>query len=126
MINYLENYPIINLVVNLVLGMISISLVINLVTVVTGKTLADRVVGLDALSTQTMALIILYAFKHGTFYYLDAVLIISILGFLALVVWSKYMKKGNIVYPLRQYPTDSSQQNWEDALQNVVEQEELK
>lgn len=104
MINFLQSYPLINLVVNIVLTLISISLVINLVTVVTGKTLADRVVGLDALGTQTLALIILYAFKHGTAYYMDAVLIISILGFVAMVVWSKYMQKGNVLYPLHQYP----------------------
>ncbi|WP_206459983.1 monovalent cation/H+ antiporter complex subunit F [Anaerovorax sp. IOR16] len=111
MINFLQDYPIINLVVNIVLILISISLVINLVTVVTGKTLADRVVGLDALGTQTLALIILYAFKHGTAYYMDAVLIISILGFVAMVVWSKYMQKGNVLYPLRQYPKESKNSN---------------
>jgi len=104
MINFLHDYPIINLVVNIVLVLISISLVINLLTVVTGKTLADRVVGLDALSTQTLALIILYAFKHGTAYYMDAVLILSILGFVAMVVWSKYMQKGDVLYPLKKYP----------------------
>ncbi len=107
MINFLHDYPIINLVVNLVLVFISISLVINLLTIVTGKTLADRVVGLDALSTQTLALIILYAFKHGTAYYMDAVLVLSILGFVAMVVWSKYMQQGDVLYPLKQYPKEA-------------------
>lgn len=101
MINFLISYPLIGACVNLLLFMVGLASVINLVTIARGKTLADRIIGLDALGTQVMALIVLYAFKHGTGLYMSAVLVISILSFVALVVWSKYIQQGNVVYPLK-------------------------
>lgn len=101
MINFLADYPLIGVCVNLVLIMVGLAAVINLVTIARGKTLADRIIALDALGTQVMALIVIYAFKHGTDLYMSAVLVISILSFVALVVWSKYIQQGNVVYPLK-------------------------
>ncbi|WP_130861271.1 monovalent cation/H+ antiporter complex subunit F [Bacilliculturomica massiliensis] len=101
MIDFLVSYPLIGKCVDLILFMAGLAAVINLVTIARGKTLADRVIGLDALGTQVMALIVLYAFKHGTDLYMSAVLVISILSFVALVVWSKYIQQGNVVYPLK-------------------------
>lgn len=103
MINFLISYPIINLFVNIVLAMTGLAALFNLISLARGKTLADRIVSLDALGTQSMALIIIYAFKHGTDLYMAAVLVISILSFVALVVWSKYIQRGNITYPLKAY-----------------------
>lgn len=103
MINFLVAYPLINICVNIVLAMTGLAALINLLNVARGRTLADRVVSLDALGTQSMALIIIYAFKHGTDLYMSAVLVISILSFVALVVWSKYLQKGNITYPLKAF-----------------------
>lgn len=101
MINFLISYPLIGICVDIVLIMAGLAAFINLLTIAKGKTLADRVIGLDALGTQIMALIVIYAFKHGTDLYMSAVLVISILSFVALVVWSKYIQQGNIVYPLK-------------------------
>lgn len=101
MINFLVSYPLISLCVNIVLVMAGLAAFINLVTIAKGKTLADRIIGLDALGTQVMALIVIYAFKHGTDLYMSAVLVISILSFVALVVWSKYIQQGNVTYPLK-------------------------
>lgn len=101
MINFLVSYPLIGICVNAVVVMVGFAALINLVTIAKGKTLIDRVVGLDALGTQVMSLIIIYAFKHGTDLYMSAVLVISILSFVALVVWSKYLQQGNVVYPLK-------------------------
>lgn len=103
MINFLSSYPLINICVNIVSAMTGIAALMNLLMVARGKTSADRIVSLDALGTQSMALIILYAFKHGTDLYVPAVLVISILSFVALVVWSKYIQRGNITYPLKAY-----------------------
>lgn len=101
MINFLVSYPLIGKCVDIVLIMAGLAALINLVTIAKGRTLADRIIGLDALGTQIMALIVIYAFKHGTDLYMSAVLVISILSFVALVVWSKYIQLGNIVYPLK-------------------------
>lgn len=100
MLNALVHYPLINVTINIVFVIISICLLINLLTILKAKTLANRAIGLDAFGIQTMALIILYGIRHGSGLYVTAVLVLSILGFISLIVWSKYLHKGNIVYPL--------------------------
>ncbi len=100
MINYLSAYPLIGVFVDVTTVMIAVAIIINLVNVARGFIIANRIIALDALGNQVMALMILYAFKHGTDHYMSGVLVICILSFVSLIVWSKYLQRGNIVYPL--------------------------
>lgn len=100
MINFLVDYPFIGVFVDATTVMIAVAIVINLINVARGIIIANRIIALDALGNQVMALMILYAFKHGTDHYMSGVLVICILSFVSLIVWSKYLQRGNIVYPL--------------------------
>lgn len=100
-INFLQNYPIISFTVDLILIITGINLLILLFYVYKGKTLADRAIAVDAISIQAIAVILLYSMRHGSTLYISAILVIAVLGFLALVVVSKYIIRGNIVYPLK-------------------------
>ena len=62
-----------------------------------GPTLADRILALDTLYVNAMALLILFGIRFGTALYFEAALVIAMLGFVATVALSKYLLRGDIV-----------------------------
>ncbi len=100
-VNFLTDYPVVNATVTIVLAVTAINLLVLLFYVLKGKTLADRAIALDAISIQAIAVILLYSMKHGTTLYMSAVLVLAVLGFFGMVVLSKYITRGNIIYPLK-------------------------
>ena len=116
-VNFLIGYPIINVAVNIVFILTGFNLLILLFYVLKGKTLADRAIALDAISIQVMACILLYSIKHGTDLYLSAVLVIAVLGFMAMVLISKYIFRGNIIYPLKKNRKIQNQSEQKEEIQ---------
>ncbi len=100
MIDFLVDYPIIGFCVDVTMIIISISLIINLLSVFSNKTDVNRIILMESFINLVMAIMILYGLKHGTYQYTNGILIICILSFTSMVVWSKYISQGNIVYPL--------------------------
>ncbi|WP_251519320.1 MULTISPECIES: Na(+)/H(+) antiporter subunit F1 [Staphylococcus] len=88
------NYSII-LIIALVI--VSLSLIAMLVRVILGPSLADRVVALDAMGIQLMAIVALFSIFTGTKYMLVAILLIGILAFLGTAVFAKYMDEGKVI-----------------------------
>lgn len=68
-----------------------------LVRVILGPSLADRVVALDAMGIQLMAIVALFSIFLGTTYMIVAILLIGILAFLGTAVFAKYMDKGKVI-----------------------------
>lgn len=68
-----------------------------LVRVIIGPSLADRVVALDAMGIQLMAIVALFSIFLGTKYMIVAILLIGILAFLGTAVFAKYMDKGKVI-----------------------------
>jgi multicomponent K+:H+ antiporter subunit F len=62
-----------------------------------GPTLADRILGLDALYVNAMGLLVLLGIRFGTGLYFEAALVIAMLGFVGTVALSKFLLRGDIV-----------------------------
>jgi multicomponent K+:H+ antiporter subunit F len=62
-----------------------------------GPTLADRILALDTLYVNSVALLILFGVQFGTMIYFEAALIIAMMGFVSTVALSKYLLRGDIV-----------------------------
>ncbi len=62
-----------------------------------GPSLVDRILALDTLYINTIALLVLLGIQRGTPLYFEAALVIAMLGFASTVVLSKYLLRGNIV-----------------------------
>ena len=88
------NYNVI-LIVTLVI--VTLSMFGMLVRVIIGPSLADRVVALDAMGIQLMAIVALFSIFLGTKYMMVAILLIDILAFLGTAVFAKYMDKGKVI-----------------------------
>ena len=65
--------------------------------VVTGPTTPDRVVGLDAIGTNVVAIAVLYAMVSGQGFFVDVSLVLAIIGFISTVTVARYVTEGDII-----------------------------
>ncbi|MEJ7304539.1 Na+/H+ antiporter Mnh1 subunit F, partial [Staphylococcus caprae] len=68
-----------------------LSMLAMLIRVILGPSLADRVVALDAIGLQLMAVIALFSILLNIKYMLVVILMVGILAFLGTAVFSKFM-----------------------------------
>ena len=69
------------------------SLALSLVRLVLGPSTADRLIGLNLVAGQVLALLILLAVKEKAPLYLDVALVYDIFGFLGILAIVKYFTK---------------------------------
>lgn len=73
------------------LAMLGLALLISVVRVVIGPTLADRVLALDLLTVVAMGFVGTIAIRTGLMLYLDIALALALLGFLATIALARYI-----------------------------------
>ena len=59
-----------------------------------GPTVADRVVAVDALTTITVALMVMLGVIYGREIYLDVALVYAVLAFMGVLIVARYMEGG--------------------------------
>ncbi|ATC94079.1 K+/H+ antiporter subunit F [Pseudoalteromonas tunicata] len=84
-------------VILIVLTMVGISLLLNLWRLIVGPTVPDRILALDTMYINTIALIILYGIRVDTNLYFEAALLIAMLGFVSTVAVCKFLLRGDII-----------------------------
>jgi len=65
--------------------------------VIVGPTTPDRVVGLDTVSTNIVAIAVLYAVLTGQAFFVDVSLVLAIIGFLTTIAVARYVTEGDII-----------------------------
>jgi multicomponent K+:H+ antiporter subunit F len=75
----------------------AISLVLNLVRLATAPTVTDRILSVDTMTVNTIALIVLYALKTGSPLNFEAALLFALTGFISTVAYCKYLLRGSII-----------------------------
>ncbi len=65
--------------------------------VVRGPTTPDRVVALDAIATNVVAIAVLFALKTDRGLFVTVSLVLAIIGFLSTVAVAKYITEGDII-----------------------------
>jgi len=65
--------------------------------VLRGPDLTDRVLALDTLYINTVALVILLGLRQGSDLLFEAALIIAMLGFVGTVALSRYLTRGDVI-----------------------------
>lgn len=63
------------------------------IRLVTGRTAADKLVGLNVLSGVVLAFLVLRGVRYGRALYLDVALVYDILGFLGFLAIAHFLKK---------------------------------
>ena len=75
----------------------ALALALNAWRLLRGPSLADRILALDTLYINALALLVLLGIQRGTQLYFEAALMIAMLGFASTVALSKYLLRGDIV-----------------------------
>lgn len=71
--------------------MLGLALLISVVRIIIGPTLADRVLALDLMTVIAMAFIGAIAIRTGLMLYLDLAIAMALLGFLSTVALARYI-----------------------------------
>lgn len=79
------------------IGGFTLALLLNLYRLLRGPGLADRILALDTLYINSLALLILVGIHFGTAVFFEAALVIALMGFVGTVVLSKFVLRGDIV-----------------------------
>ena len=86
-----------NSVLPIAMGAFVLALALSAWRLLRGPGLADRVLALDSLYVNTLALLVLMGIGYGTTLYFEVALVIAMLGFVGTVVLSKFLAQGDIV-----------------------------
>jgi multicomponent Na+:H+ antiporter subunit F len=65
--------------------------------VIRGPTVPDRVVALDTIGTNVVAIAVLFAFATGRGLFVTVGLVLAIIGFLSTVAVARYVVEGDII-----------------------------
>lgn len=71
-----------------------LTLVLTFVRVVRGPSLPDRVMALELFSTTVVGLVGVYAIQSGVASFLDAAIVIALMGFLAAIGFARFLERG--------------------------------
>jgi multicomponent K+:H+ antiporter subunit F len=79
------------------LGCFSLAILLNLWRLIAGPALSDRILAVDTMVVNVVALIVLYGIYSGSNINFEAAMLFALTGFLSTVALSKYLLRGDIV-----------------------------
>jgi multicomponent K+:H+ antiporter subunit F len=85
------------LVLPVVVGMVSLAMLLNLWRLARGPSMPDRILALDTLGINTVALVMLLGIALGNAVFFEAALVIAVMGFVGTVALCKFLLSGDII-----------------------------
>lgn len=79
------------------LFLLGLSVLIALYRLIRGQSIADRIMALDAIGINIIAIVALLAILEDTRVFLDIILIIGILSFLGTIALCKFIERGVVI-----------------------------
>ncbi len=86
-----------DLVIPVVSTMVLAAMLLNLWRIVRGPTIADRVIGLDTMYINSIALLAVLGIAFDTDVYLEAAILIAMMGFVSTLSVCKFLLRGDII-----------------------------
>jgi len=84
-------------VIPISLAMLGIAFLLTLVRLLIGPTLPDRIVALDTLNINAIALIVVFGIWLGSAQFFEVALLLAVMGFIGTVALTKYLQRGDII-----------------------------
>ncbi len=76
---------------------VSLAILLNLFRLIRGPGACDRILAVDTLTINVIALVVLFGIARATAAYFEAALLLAMVGFLGTVAYCKYLLRGDIV-----------------------------
>jgi multicomponent K+:H+ antiporter subunit F len=74
-----------------------LGLLMTLWRVIFAPTVADRILALDTMVINMIALVVLLGIADGTALYFEVALIVAMVGFVSTVAYARFVLRGNII-----------------------------
>jgi multicomponent K+:H+ antiporter subunit F len=79
------------------IGCYGLALLVTLWRIVRGPDATDRILALDTMVINVIALIVLYGIASGTGVYFEAAILIAMVGFVSTVAYCRFLLRGDII-----------------------------
>ena len=76
---------------------VGIALLLCVWRLLRGPEATDRVLALDTMYVDVVALVILLGIRHGNELFFEAALLIALLGFVSTVAMARYLSRGDVI-----------------------------
>ena len=83
--------------ISLAMGLFVLAWLLNLGRLIFGPSLPDRVLALDTMYINSIALIVVYGIQVDSKLYFEAAMLIALIGFVSTVAVAKYITRGDII-----------------------------
>ncbi len=83
------------LLFNLALIWLAAIVLITIISVIRAESLLSRLLAADMLTLILVAVLVLFAQREGSAYYLDAALILALLSFVGVIAAGRYYRSGS-------------------------------
>lgn len=87
----------INIALGIAFTCFALALAFNLYRVIRSRQLPDRLLALDTMSLNAIALLCLFGMLKGTGVYFEAALLFAMFGFISTVTYAKFLLRGSII-----------------------------
>jgi multicomponent K+:H+ antiporter subunit F len=87
----------IGIALSIALVCFGLALLMNLVLLWRGPDLPDRVLAVDTMVINIIALIVLYGIRSGNGLNFEAAVLLAMTGFVSTVAFCRYMLRGNVI-----------------------------
>jgi multicomponent K+:H+ antiporter subunit F len=78
-------------------GCYGVALLLDLWRIAVGPDAADRILALDTMVINVIALLVLYGVWRGTAIYFEAAMLIAMVGFVSTVAYCRFVLRGDII-----------------------------
>ncbi len=86
-----------NAVIPIAFTLVTLAVAMNFWRLLRGPSLPDRILALDTLYVNTIALLVLLGIHLASALYFEAALLIALMGFIGTVALCKYLLRGDII-----------------------------
>ncbi|GGC65864.1 K+/H+ antiporter subunit F [Marinobacter halophilus] len=83
--------------VNLAITLFAVSILLNLYRLAIGPDIVDRILALDTLMINSIALIVLFDIRLSLGILFEAAMLIALMGFVGTVAMTKYLLRGDVI-----------------------------
>jgi multicomponent Na+:H+ antiporter subunit F len=95
MITQEHSRTMLDIISQITLATLGLSLLVAFIRLVKGPTLPDRIVAMDLFGVLVVGLIVVLAASTGVQATLDAAIVIALIGFLGTVAYATYVERGD-------------------------------
>lgn len=86
-----------DIALTIAIGAVAIAMAITAWRLVAGPALTDRILALDTLYVNAVALVVLVGIRLGSNVYFEAALLIALMGFVSTIALARYLLRGDVV-----------------------------